>query len=81
MMSIATKTRSIRSVQYRAFDELSDEIRQALNYSNIGFSARDILYLHSLYVTKAKTSAEIVNMINAKDAYHTLLGPFGRRLV
>ena len=80
-MTTASKIDLMRTAQYRAIDELSDEIRQALNYSNIGFSARDILYLHSLYVTKAKTSAEIVNMINAKDAYHTILGPFGRRLV
>jgi len=80
-MTTASKIDLMRTAQYRAIDELSDEIRQALNYSNIGFSARDILYLHSLYVNKKKTSAEIVDMIKAKDAFHTLLGPFGRRLV
>ena len=80
-MTTASKSNLMRTAQYRALDEMPDEIRQALNYSNVGFSARDILYLHSLYMTKTKTSAEIVDMINAKDVYYTLLGPFGRRLV
>lgn len=61
-----------REVQFRALDEMPREIREALNYSNIGFSPRDILYLHTLYMTGKNTSKEIVDMIRGKDAFVTL---------
>ena len=80
-MTTATKSPLMRTAQYRAFDELPSEIREALNYSNRGFSTRDILYLHSLYMTKNKTPAEIVDMIQAKDAFHSLVTPYGNKLL
>jgi hypothetical protein len=61
-----------RKVQFRALDEMPQEIREALNYSNIGFSPQDILYLHALYMTGKNTSEEIVDMIRGKDAFVTL---------
>jgi len=69
-----------RTKQYRAFDEFPKNIQDALNYSNLGFSSKDIVYLHSLYVSGKKTADDIEIMIKKADAFHTLLGPF-RRIV
>lgn len=80
-MTTVKKNRLMRTVQFRAFDELPKEVQDTLNYSNTGFSARDICYLHSLYVNKIKSTEEIVDMIKAKDTFITLLGPFGRKMV
>ena len=73
-MFTVKKDRSMKSAQYRAFDEFPRNIQDALNYSNVGFSSRDILYLHSLYVNNKNTSDEIVTMIKQKDAWITLNG-------
>ena len=75
------KNQTIKAFQFHAFDRFPKEIQDALNYSNVGFTAKDICYLYSLYYNKTNTSEEIVEMINAKDAFITLLGPFGRKLV
>lgn len=69
-----------RTKQYRAFDEFPKNIQDALNYSNLGFSSKDVVYLYSLYVTGEKTADDIEIMIKKADAFHTLLGPF-RRIV
>jgi len=65
-----------RIKQYRAFDEFPKNIQDALNYSNLGFSSKDIVYLHSLYVSGKKTAADIEIMIKKVDAFYTLFGPF-----
>jgi len=80
-MTTATKDRLTRAVQFRAFDELPKSVQDALNYSNVGFTPQDIMFLHSLFITKKKTAEEIVDMIRQKDAFVTLLSPFGRRMV
>lgn len=67
-------------VQFRAFDELHPSIQEALNYANVGFTARDILYLHSLYVTKHLSADKIVKMIHQRDTFETLLSPWGRKM-
>ena len=71
-MTTVSRDRSMRSVQYRAFDELPKEIQDALNYSNLGFSSQDILYIHGLFINRKKTVDEIVRMIGEKDAWATL---------
>ena len=71
-MTTVSTDRSMRSVQYRAVDELPKEIQDALNYSNMGFSSQDIVYLHGLYINRKKTVNEIVRMIDEKDAWATV---------
>ena len=71
-MTIVSKDHSTRNVQYRAFDEFPKDIQDALNYSNLGFSTQDILYLHSLYINNHKTVEELVKMIDDKDAWATV---------
>ena len=71
-MTTVSTDHSMRSVQYRAFDELPKEIQDALNYSNMGFSSQDIVYLHELYINRKKTVNEIVRMIDEKDAWATV---------
>lgn len=71
-MTTVSRDRFMRNVQYRAFDELPKEIQDALNYSNMGFSSQDIVYLHGLYINRKKTVNEIVKMIDEKDAWATV---------
>jgi hypothetical protein len=51
MKNTALNDRLLRDVQFQAFDELPREVRDALNYADIGFSVKDILYLHHQYKT------------------------------
>ena len=71
-MTTVSRDRFMRSVQYRAFDELPKEIQDALNYSNMGVSSQDIVYLHGLYINRKKTVNEIGRMIDEKDAWATV---------
>ena len=71
-MTTVSTDHSMRSVQYRAFDDLTKEIQDDLNYFNMRFSSQDIVYLHGLYINRKKTVNEIVRMIDEKDAWATV---------
>lgn len=80
MLDMVDATTKRRELMMRALDEMPKSVSDAVNYASVGFTARDIVFLHSLYVNGAKTEDELVTMIKQKDAFETLLSPFGRRM-
>ena len=69
MKNTALNDRLLRDVQFQAFDELPREVRDALNYADIGFSVKDILYLHHYYKTGQADKYKLVEMIKQKEAF------------
>jgi len=69
MKNTASNDRLARTVLYQAFDQLPRDIRDALNYADIGFSIQDILYLHNLYITGKANKEEIIKLIKQKEAF------------
>ena len=62
----------MKNAVYWAFDELPKEVRDYINYADIGFSSKDILYLHNLYITGEANKYKLVKLLKEKEAW-TLL--------
>ena len=64
----ATRTRLKKAALYRLFDDFPKEVQDAINYADIGFSDKDILYLHKLYLN-GESIYNIVKMMKEKEAF------------
>jgi len=64
----AKKIRLKKAALYRVFDDLPKEIQNAINYADIGFSDKDISYLHQLYLN-GESIYNIVTMMKQKEAF------------
>jgi hypothetical protein len=69
MKNTVSNDRLLRDVLFQAFDDFPKEVQDALNYADIGFTLKDILYLHNLYITKQVDSTHIIKLIKQKEAF------------
>lgn len=74
MKNTASTNHSQMVAQYKAFDELPKEVQDVLNYADIGFTPKDILYLHHLYITGRADKNELIKMLKQKEAWSLLTG-------
>ena len=69
MKNIASKTHLMRIAQYKAFDDFPKEVQDVLNYADIGFTTKDILYLHNLYITGKADKNELIKLLKQKESW------------
>jgi len=72
------KTAADQHGMHFGFDDFPKEVQDAINYADIGFSDKDILYLHKLYLN-GESIYNIIKMMKEKEAFIILTTELMRR--